>query len=64
MKNKNNNEILFLISKETVQHEALNTIGRKLTDDELEIAKKGLEWGLTTDIQTVYNTIFHEMINQ
>ncbi|MCK4360017.1 MAG: hypothetical protein KAW92_15005 [Candidatus Cloacimonetes bacterium] len=57
-------EILFYISKETIQYEALEKIGRYLTEDELEIAKEGLEWGLMTDIDSVYNTIFFEMIQK
>ncbi|MEA3476250.1 MAG: hypothetical protein U9R23_07415 [Candidatus Cloacimonadota bacterium] len=57
-------EILFYISKETIQYEALEKIGRYLTDDELEIAKEGLEWGLMTDIDSVYNTILFEMIQK
>lgn len=55
-------DILFYISKETLQYEALQKIGRYLTDEELDIAKKGLEWGLMFDIETVYNTILFEMI--
>lgn len=57
-------EILFYISKETIQYEALEKIGRYLTEDELEIAKEGLEWGLMTDIDSVYNTIIFEMIQK
>ncbi|MEW6026108.1 MAG: hypothetical protein AB1599_02270 [Planctomycetota bacterium] len=55
-------DLLFYISKETMQNEAMSKIGRHLTDDELHIARKGLEAGLGTDIDTVYNTIFFEMI--
>ncbi len=57
-------ELLFYISKETVQYEAMQKIGRHLTDEELDIAKDGLDWGLTFDIDTVYNTILFEMIKE
>jgi len=57
-------EILFYISRETIQYEALEKIGRYLTEEELEIAKEGLEWGLMTDIDSVYNTIFFEMLQK
>ncbi len=30
--------------------------------EEIQIAKKGLEFGLLTDIGTIYKTIFTEMI--
>ena len=53
--------LLFSISEEDMQIEALEKIGRTLTGEELEIARKGLEWGLLTDIDSVYNAIFEEM---
>lgn len=57
------NEIIFAITKEDLQFEAQEKIGRELTDDEIRIARKGLESGLLTDIETVYQTIFNEMID-
>ncbi len=57
------NEIIFTITKEDLQCKAQEKIGRELTDDEIHIAKKGIESGLLTDIETVYQTIFNEMIN-
>ncbi len=64
METINKDELLFYINKETIQDEAMQTIGRYLTEEELDIAKDGLEWGLMTDIDTVYNTILHEMIKK
>ena len=52
---------LFTIAVEDVQSVALERLGRTLSDDELLTAKKGLEWGLLTDIDTVYSTIFDEI---
>lgn len=62
MNYQNNKEYIFTISFEDLQYEAKEKIGRELTEDEIEVAKKGLEYGLLTDIDTVYNTIFKEMI--
>ena len=62
METINKEELLFYISKETMLDEAMRTIGRYLTEEELYIAKDGLEWGLTFDIETVYNTVLFEMI--
>jgi len=62
METINKDDILFYISKETLQYEAMEKIGRSLTEEELDVARKGLEWGLTFDIETVYNTILFEMI--
>ena len=58
-----NNEILFKITKEDLQEEAQEKIGRELNNDEIHIAKKGLESGLLTNIEIIYQTIFHEMID-
>jgi len=53
---------VFCITLEDLQAEALEKLGRELNDEEIEAAKKGLMCGLMTDIDTVYNTIFFEMI--
>jgi len=56
--------VLFAITIGDIQTEAKEKIGRELTQEEILIAKKGLESGLLTDINTVYNTILTEMIYQ
>lgn len=58
----NNKHLVFVITLEDLQSESLENIGRILTDEEIYIAKKGLEFGLLTNIDTVYKTIFTEMI--
>jgi hypothetical protein len=57
-------KLVFSITLEDLQGEALEKIGRTLTEEEIRIAKKGLEFGLLTDIDTIYKTIFSEMIEQ
>ena len=54
-------KILFVITVADVQHWAEEKLGRQLTYEELQIAKDKLEWGLSKDIDVVYNTIFEEM---
>ena len=54
--------LLFSITIDDLQEEAMERTGRKLTEEEIEIAKDGLEWGLLTGIDSVYDTIFNEMI--
>ena len=49
------------ITKEDVQIKAMEKIGRRLTEDELKTAEKGLEAGLTFDIDAVYSAIFDEI---
>ncbi len=58
------NEIVFAITKEDLQYEAKEKIGRELNDEEILIAKKALEWGIGESIGIIYNTIFSEMIEQ
>jgi len=54
-------EILFVITVADVQHWAEEKLGRRLTYEELQIAKDKLEWGLSEDIDMVYSPIFEEM---
>ena len=62
METINKEDLLFYISKEAMQYEALEKIGRYLTEDELDLARKGFESALMFDIDTVYNTILFEHI--
>jgi hypothetical protein len=56
------NNILFAITVEDMQVYAMSEIGRKLTESELDVAKKGLESCFLFDIDTVYRAIVTEMI--
>ncbi|MFA4851983.1 MAG: hypothetical protein WC599_05640 [Bacteroidales bacterium] len=64
METLQSNKIVFAITEDDLQYEAKEKIGRELTDEEILIAKKGLEWGLNTNIDTVYGTIFNEMLKK
>ena len=55
--------ILFAINVEDIQGYATKKINRHLTEEELCVAKKGLENAILFDIDTVYNTIISEMIS-
>ncbi|MDR1341530.1 MAG: hypothetical protein LBK58_15995 [Prevotellaceae bacterium] len=52
------NDIVFAVTKEDLQFEAKEKIERELTDEEIEIVRKGLNWGLLTSIDVIYDTIF------
>ena len=54
-------KILFVITVADVQHWAEEKLGRRLTYEELQIAKDKLEWGLSEDIDMVYSAILEEM---
>ena len=59
------NNMIFSITIEDLQNEAIKRIGRKLNDDEIIIAKKGIEWGIVNSaLDITYNTIFTEMLNE
>ena len=54
-------KILFVITVADVQHWAEEKLGRRLTYEELQIAKDKLVWGLSEGIDMVYSAIFEEM---
>ncbi|MFC2391751.1 MAG: hypothetical protein ACFNVV_07655 [Bacteroidota bacterium] len=60
---KNSDRILFCITEEELQSEAKQILGRRLNEEEIIIAQKGLDYGIMTSIDTVYRTIFKEMID-
>lgn len=64
MKAKQTSKLVFAIRVEDIQHEALTYLGRELSEEEILIAKDGLEWGLLTGIDVIYSTIFNEMIKK
>ncbi len=58
----NKEELIFSITKDWIQKESNQLIGRKLTECELHVVKKCIEWGLLTDIDTVFKTAIYEAI--
>jgi hypothetical protein len=55
--------IILMITKDDLQREAQQRIGRELTDEEIDVAKDGLDWGLQTcSMDIIYDTIFTEMM--
>jgi hypothetical protein len=63
MKENNSNKIIYGISRESLQEEAQNRIGRELNDDEIRTAKKCIECGLNTGIDTVFSAAIQEAVS-
>ena len=64
MNNNKKDSIIFSITIEELQDEAIRLICRKLTDEELYTAKKGIEAGLSFDIGTVFKTAVEEAVKK
>jgi hypothetical protein len=63
MDNKQNEDrIIFSITAEDLQQEAIRCLGRRLTDEELDIATKCIDGGLSTGIDTVFKTAIEEAV--
>jgi hypothetical protein len=55
-------EIVYAIAVEDIQYAAIEKIGRELTEEEMGIARKGLESGIGMSLDIIYETIFGEML--
>lgn len=55
------NRTIFSITTDDLQGEAIQKLSRELTDEEIDLAKDYLEWGILSGIDIVYNTIFNDI---
>lgn len=62
MNNKQKDEILFSVTVEELQNEAVSRIGRKLTDEELYTAQKGIESGLSFGMETIFRAAIDDAV--
>jgi len=58
----NKENIIFVIRTEDLQNEAVMNIGRELNEEEILSASKGIEAGLSFDIDTVYKSAINEAV--
>lgn len=61
---KNSDELVYAITVEDLQYESMEKIGRELNEEEIYIAKKGLESRIGFGLDIIYETIFDEMIEK
>lgn len=54
----NKDDLMFYITKDTIQKEALNSLGRKLNSNELHLVSKGIKNGLYLDAESILRNIF------
>ena len=60
MESINEDVSIFKITEKWVQKESNELIGRDLTEYELYSVKKSIEWGLLTDIDTVFKAAIYD----
>ena len=60
MESINEDVLIFKITEKWVQKESNELIGRDLTEYELYSVKKSIEWGLLTDIDTVFKAAIYD----
>jgi len=59
----NTNEIIYQIKKVWLQAEAIDRLGRELTEDEILTAKDCIEEGLNTSIDIVFTAAIQQAVS-
>ncbi|MDR3236490.1 MAG: hypothetical protein LBT48_07205 [Prevotellaceae bacterium] len=54
------NNIVYAITEEDVQHEAIEQIGRKLNEEEMLLFTKRLHYGIGENMLFIWSAVFEE----
>ena len=57
-------KVLYPITVDDLQNDAIKRIGRKLTDDELYTAEKCVEWGLSSVMDITLKSAIEEAVEK
>ncbi len=64
MKTQEDMRVIYPITIEDLQNDALKRIGRKLNDDELHTAQKCVEWGLSSIVDITLKSAIEEAVSK
>lgn len=64
METQENIKVIYLITIGDLQNDAIKRIGRKLNDGELHIAKKCVEWGLSSVVDITLKSAIEEAVDK
>lgn len=64
METQKNRQVIYPITIEDLQNDAVRRIGRKLNDDELHTAKKCVEYGLSTIVDITLKSAIEEAVDK
>lgn len=56
--------VIYPITVEDLQNDAVKRIGRKLNDDELHTAVKCVEWGLSSIVDITLKSAINEAVDK
>ena len=64
METKEHIEVIYPVTIDDLQNDAVRRIGRRLNDDELSTAKKCVEWGLSSIIDITLKSAIEEAVDK
>jgi hypothetical protein len=63
MPKNDENETIYCITKDWLQEEAIERLGRRLTEEEVFTAKKCIDMGIGTSIHIIFSAAIQEAVS-